>query len=137
MMFIPVLLRPRGFSSPFEAVITTSIANQQCKMWGGRGELVALCDIAGAEQVWLTKALQSQLAGPYYLPAHRCQSVACCDSNNVMEFSSNQEDIYNKLVNSSSKYGKETQVKYELTRPRKKQKKKNESRLEIVNEQFR
>ena len=54
-----------------------------------------------------------------------------------MEFSSNQEDIYNKLVNSSTRYGKETQVKYELTRPRKKQKKKNESRLEIVNEQFR
>ena len=54
-----------------------------------------------------------------------------------MQFSSNQEDIYNKLVSSSSRYGKETQVKYELTRPRKKQKNKNESRLEILNEQFR
>ena len=52
-----------------------------------------------------------------------------------MEFSSNQEDIYNKLVN--TKYGKEVQVKYELTRPRKKQKKKNDARLEIVNEQLR
>ena len=51
----------------------------------------------------------------------------------VMEFSSNQEDIYSKLVN-KSKYGKAVQVKYELTRPRKKQKKKNEAKLEIVQE---
>ena len=48
-----------------------------------------------------------------------------------MEFSTNQEDIYEKLVNPKSKYGKAVQVKYELTRPRKKQKKKNE-KFEIV-----
>lgn len=54
-----------------------------------------------------------------------------------MEFSTNQEDIYNKLVNTatSSKYGKAVQVKYELTRPRKKQKKKNEPAIEIVTEE--
>ena len=49
-----------------------------------------------------------------------------------MEFNSKQEDIYEKLVG-KSKYGKEVQVKYELTRPRKKQKKKNDTtRFEIV-----
>ena len=58
-----------------------------------------------------------------------------------MEFSSNQEDIYNKLINSNkSKYGKEVQVKYELTRPRKKQKKKNltknhEDNPEVISEE--
>ena len=50
----------------------------------------------------------------------------------IMEFSSNQEDIYNKLVNTKNKYGKAVQVKYELTRPRKKQKKKGEAKMEIV-----
>ena len=51
-----------------------------------------------------------------------------------MEFNSNQEDIYDKLVgNSKGKYGKDVQVKYELTRPRKKQKKKSDTaRFEIV-----
>ena len=49
-----------------------------------------------------------------------------------MEFNAKQEDIYDKLVG-KSKYGKEVQVKYELTRPRKKQKKKNDTtRFEIV-----
>ena len=49
-----------------------------------------------------------------------------------MEFNSKQEDIYEKLVG-KSKYGKEVQVKYELTRPRKKQKKKSDTtRFEIV-----
>lgn len=51
-----------------------------------------------------------------------------------MEFSTNQEDIYSKLVN-KSKYGKAVQVKYELTRPRKKQKKKDEPKLEIVQQE--
>jgi len=48
-----------------------------------------------------------------------------------MQFSKQEEDIYDSLVNKKNKI-KETQVKYELTRPRKKRlKKKEDQRLHI------
>ena len=48
-----------------------------------------------------------------------------------MQFSKQEEDIYDSLVNKKNQI-KETQVKYELTRPRKKRlKKKEDQRLQI------
>ena len=104
-----------------------------------KGGGIAGLDCSGLQR---TCIVESQLAGCSYLAPLHCWDW--CWLINIkhltMEFSSNQEDIYNKLVATTNKYGKETQVKYELTRPRKKQKKKKEetdARLEIVNEQLR
>ena len=48
-----------------------------------------------------------------------------------MQFSKQEEDIYNSLVNIKDKKG--TQVKYELTRPRKKQNKRREDKEPSLN----